>query len=89
MLKETNLSRKMYLQATSAAKIEGKIEGMREILYRVLKNRFPDQRLPKKVKNELEAIKDPNKLDQWVDLAFSAVTLNDFTDALKNSEAIK
>ena len=105
MLKETNLSRKMYFQAISAAfqdgqksgiiegniegKIEGKIEGMREILYRVLKNRFPDQRIPKKVKNELDTVKDPNKLDQWVDLAFSAATLNDFTDALKNSEAIK
>ncbi len=93
MLKETNLSRKMYLQATSAAFQDGQksgiIEGMREILYRVLKNRFPDQRLPKKVKNELDTVKDPNKLDQWVDLAFSAATLNDFTDALKNSEAIK
>ncbi len=89
VLKETNLSRKMYLQATSAAFQDGQksgiIEGMREILYRVLKNRFPDQRLPKKVKNELDTVKDPNKLDQWVDLAFSAATLNDFTDALKNS----
>ncbi len=87
---ETPLSKKWYEQAVSGAlaegmkigKIEGKIEGKRDLLLLLLQQRFANETLPLEIKARFEKETNPQTFDEWFMIALTSTSLRQFCDGL-------